>query len=61
MGDVVNLRITPIDLLSDTGRQFVVDCTRAGEGLINDQELAEKYEIDPRAGKAFRRTRHSDV
>ena len=47
MGDVVNLRSTPIDLLSDTGRQFVVDCTRAGEGLINDRELAEKYELSP--------------
>jgi hypothetical protein len=47
VGDVVNLRSTPIDLLSDTGRQFVVDCTRAGEGLINDQELAEKYELSP--------------
>jgi hypothetical protein len=47
VGDVVNLRSTPIDLLSDTGRQFVVDCTRAGEGLINDRELAEKYELSP--------------
>ena len=32
-----------------TGRQFVVDCVRAGEGLITDRELAEKYELDPPA------------
>jgi len=36
-----------IELNSDIGRQFVVDCTRAGEGLITDKELAEIYEISP--------------
>jgi hypothetical protein len=49
MGDVVILRSTPIDLLSDVGRQFVTDATRAAEGLITDKELAEKYELDPPA------------
>ena len=44
MGDVVPLR-TPIDLNTDLGRAFVVDATRAGEGLITDGELQEKYEI----------------
>ena len=44
MGDVVQLR-SPIDLDSDTGRAFIVDATRAGEGLISDKELQEKYEI----------------
>ena len=39
MGDVVSLSNTPIDLNTDTGHQFVVDCTRAGEGLITDREL----------------------
>jgi len=47
MGDVVVLRSVPIDLNSDVGHQFVTDCTRAGEGLITDKELAEKYELSP--------------
>lgn len=45
--NVVLLRNTPVDLTSDVGRQFVVDCTRAGEGLITDKELAEIYELSP--------------
>ena len=63
MGDVVLLsNITPIDLLSDTGHAFVVDCTRAGEGLITDRELQEKYELTPlRTGKTSRRTWRSGV
>ena len=47
MGDVVILRSSPIDLNTDTGHQFVIDCTRAGEGLITDKELQEKYELSP--------------
>src|SRR5262245_38303947 len=47
MGDVINLRSTPIDLNSDIGHAFVVDATRAAEGLITDKELAEKYELSP--------------
>jgi hypothetical protein len=47
MGDIVNLRHAPIDLNSDVGHAFVVDATRAGEGLITDKELAEKYELSP--------------
>ena len=47
MGDIVNLRSSPIDLNTDAGRRFVVDATRAAEGLISDRELAEKYEISP--------------
>jgi hypothetical protein len=48
MGTVVNLRSTPIDLTSDIGHQFIIDCTRAAEGLITDKELAEKYELSPK-------------
>jgi hypothetical protein len=47
MGDVVNLRSIPIDLDSEVGHQFIVDATRAAEGLITDRELAEKYELSP--------------
>jgi shikimate kinase len=44
MGDIVQLR-SPIDLDTELGRAFIVDATRAGEGLISDKELQEKYEI----------------
>ena len=47
MGDVVNLRSIPVDLNSDLGHAFVVDATRAAEGLITDAELSEKYELSP--------------
>ena len=47
MGDVIILRSIPIDLNSNTGHQFVADCTRAAEGLISDKELQEKYELSP--------------
>ena len=47
MGDVINLRSSPIDLNSDRGHQFIVDCTRAAEGLISDQELQQRYELSP--------------
>jgi hypothetical protein len=45
--NVVILRSTPIDLNSDVGHAFVTDCTRAGEGLLTDKELREKYELSP--------------
>src|SRR5262245_7612658 len=47
MGDVVSLRGIPVDLTSDVGHAFVVDATRAAEGLLSDRELAEKYELSP--------------
>jgi hypothetical protein len=47
MGEVITLRSLPIDLNSDVGHQWVVDCCRAGEGLITDKELAEKWELSP--------------
>jgi hypothetical protein len=47
MSDSVVLRDTPVDLDSDLGRAFVVDCVRAAEGLITDRELAEKWELAP--------------
>jgi hypothetical protein len=55
MGDVI-LRGVPIDLNSDVGHAFVVDATRAAEGLITDRELAEKYELSLRTGRASPRT-----
>jgi len=47
MGDIINLRNLPIDLNSDVGHKFITDCVRAGEGLITDRELKEKYELSP--------------
>jgi hypothetical protein len=44
MGEIIPLR-SPIDITSDIGRAFVVDATRAGEGVITDQELQERYEL----------------
>src|SRR5262245_47735981 len=53
MGDVINLRNTPIDINTDIGHAFVVDCTRAAEGLITDKELSEKYELSPADWRAI--------
>src|SRR5262245_13239974 len=47
MGEIINLHSTPIDLNTDLGHSFVVDCCRAGEGLCSDQEIIEKYELSP--------------
>ena len=47
MSDVILLSKAPIDLTTDIGHQFVVDCTRAGEGLLSDKELQQKYELSP--------------
>jgi hypothetical protein len=59
MGDVVDLqgRNFPIDLNTDVGHQWVADCCRAGEGLITDRELAEKYELSPADWQAIRKDR----
>jgi hypothetical protein len=67
MGDVIKLRSGPIDLTSDEGNRFIVDATRAGENIISDQDLQEKYDLsaadlraiakDPAVGKAIRAER----
>lgn len=41
------VQLHKIDLSSDRGRAFVLDATRAGEGLITDAELQEIYELTP--------------
>jgi hypothetical protein len=48
VGEIVKLRSVPIDIDTDLGHAFVVDATRAAEGLITDRELAEKYELSPK-------------
>jgi hypothetical protein len=47
MDDLVVLRGISVPLDSTAGHAFVTDCTRAGEGLISDKELQEKYELSP--------------
>jgi hypothetical protein len=41
--NLVVLHGTPTKLDSDVGRKFVIDATRAAEGLITDNDLREKY------------------
>jgi len=53
MGEVITLRSTPVDINSDLGHAFVVDCTRAAEGILTDKELAEKWEISPKDWQAI--------
>jgi hypothetical protein len=58
-----------IDLNSDRGHAFIVDATRAAEGVISDKDLETKYELsaadlrniaqDPAVGKAIRAERES--
>jgi len=43
----ITLRGIAVEITSAAGYEFVVDATRAAEGLIDDQELAEKYELSP--------------
>jgi hypothetical protein len=45
--DTVVLHGRTVELTSDEGRKFVVDCVRAAEKLISDSELQEIYEISP--------------
>jgi hypothetical protein len=42
---IIVLHGTPTKLDSDVGRKFVTDATRAAEGLIDDKDLQEKYEL----------------
>jgi hypothetical protein len=51
--EIVNLHRSPIDLTTDAGHAFVVDATRAAEGLITDRELTEKYELSPADWRAI--------
>src|SRR5262245_1974765 len=57
MGDVVNLRSIPVDLNSDLGHAFVVDATRAAEGLITDAELSEQSELSPADWQAITKSK----
>jgi hypothetical protein len=57
MGDIIDLkgRNFPIDLTSDVGHQWVIDCCRAGEGIITDIELSEKWDLTDADWQAIRK------
>jgi hypothetical protein len=42
---VIRLNGIEVPLTDDLGRQFVTDATRAGEGVITDEDLLDKYEL----------------
>jgi hypothetical protein len=43
--DFVVLHGKMVALTSDEGRKFVTDCTRAGEGIITDNDIIDEFEI----------------
>jgi hypothetical protein len=45
MDDVVVLHGVPVSLSSADGKAFVADATRAGEGVISDDDLKFKYSL----------------
>ena len=47
--DTVTLRGVAVPLNSDVGGAFVTDCARNRERLFNDDQIQEKYEINPDA------------
>jgi hypothetical protein len=53
--NIVPLRNMPTDLASDIGHAWVIDCCRAGEGIITDKELSEKWELSPKDWTAIRK------
>jgi hypothetical protein len=50
---VLNAKTSLASFATPEGRDFVADCVRAGEGLISDRELRDKYEIAPDAWKVI--------
>jgi hypothetical protein len=45
MSGTITLNGIDVELDSDLGRAFITDATRAGEGVIADEDLVEKYEL----------------
>jgi hypothetical protein len=45
MNTTITLRGVKTDLNSAVGHQWVADCCRAGEGLCEDRDLMEKWEL----------------
>jgi hypothetical protein len=47
VSDTITLNGIEVELASDAGRAFITDATRAGEGVIDDATLMEKYDLTP--------------
>jgi hypothetical protein len=45
MSDVITLNGIEVELGSDAAREFLVNAVRAGEGLVDDTQLMESYEL----------------
>ena len=45
MSGTIVLRGVQVELDSDLGRAFITDATRAGESVIDDSTLMEKYDL----------------
>jgi hypothetical protein len=47
------LRGVKVDVNSDVGHQFAIDCTRFVEGLVTETQLRKKYALDDREWEAL--------
>jgi hypothetical protein len=47
------LRGVKVDVNSDVGHQFAIDCTRFVEGLVTEVQLRKKYALDDREWEAL--------
>ena len=47
------LRGVKVDVNSDVGHQFAIDCTRFVEGLITEMQLRKKYALDDKEWEAL--------
>jgi hypothetical protein len=47
------LRGVKVDVNSDVGHQFAIDCTRFVEGLITEAQLRKKYALDDSGWQAL--------
>jgi hypothetical protein len=48
MNEII-LHGTTFDLDSPAGVEFIIDCTRAGEGLLTDSDVRDKYDLSDKA------------
>jgi hypothetical protein len=60
-GTTITLRGIEVELTSDLGRAFTISACQAAEGLIEDSELAEAYELTPKICRSSRPTKPLDA
>jgi hypothetical protein len=47
------LRGVKVDVISDVGHQFAIDCVRFIEGLVTETQLRKKYALDDNEWQAL--------